>query len=78
MPKADGVVCVKSGLEFVDIIVKSDNEPPLTSLIESSSTLRAMKSGSRMSIGEQPCWRFEHSDGIVDRAIHSCAGNDNR
>ena len=36
------------GLEFVDIIVKSDNEPALTSLIESQSTLRAMKSGSRM------------------------------
>ena len=36
------------GLEFVDIIVKSDNEPALTSLIESQSTLRAMKCGSRM------------------------------
>ena len=34
-------------LEFVDIIVMSDNEPALTSLIESWSTL---KSGSRMII----------------------------
>ena len=30
------------GLEFLDIIVKSDNEPALTSLIESWNTLRAM------------------------------------
>ena len=35
-----------SGWEFVDIIVMSDNEPALTSLTESWSTLRAMKSGS--------------------------------
>ena len=33
------------GLEFVDIIVKSDNEPALTSLIESWSNLRAIKGG---------------------------------
>ena len=29
------------GLEFVDIIVKADNEPALTSLVDSWSTLRA-------------------------------------
>ena len=38
------------GLEFVDIIVKSDNEPALASLIESWSTLTGMKNGSRMII----------------------------
>ena len=32
----------ETGLEFVDIIVKSDNEPSLTSLTESWSTLRPM------------------------------------
>ena len=31
------------GLKFVDIIAKSDNEPALTSLIESWSTPKAMK-----------------------------------
>ena len=56
------------GLEFVDIIVKSDNEPALTSLIESSSTLRAMKSGSRVSIENSPDGG-SNSDGIFDRAI---------
>ena len=35
------------GLKFVDIIVKSDNEPALTSLIEIWSNLRAMNGGSR-------------------------------
>ena len=40
------------GLEFVDIIVKSDNTP--ASLIESWSTLRVMKSRSRMIIENSP------------------------
>ena len=38
------------GLESVDIIVESNNEPELTSLIASWSTMRAMTSGSRMSV----------------------------
>ena len=42
------------GLESVDIIVKSDNEPALTSLIASWSTMRAMTSGSRMIIENSP------------------------
>ena len=37
----------ETGLESVDIIVKSDNEPALTSLIASWSTMRAMTSGSQ-------------------------------
>ena len=49
------------GLEFVDISVQSDNGPALTILIESWSTLRAMKSGSRMM----------KSRGIVERSIQS-------
>ena len=44
----------ETGLDFVDIIVKTDNEPTLTSLIESWSTLRAMKSTS--------CWKIEERD----------------
>ena len=42
------------GLESVDIIVNSDNEPALTSLIASWSTMRAMPSGSRMIIENSP------------------------
>ena len=57
-------------LEFVDIIVKSDNEPALTSLIESWSTLRAMKSGPRMII-ENCLVGSSKSTGIVQRAIQS-------
>ena len=56
------------GMEFVDKIVKSDYEPPLTSLIESWSTLGAMKSGSRMIIENSPV-ESSKSVGIVDRAI---------
>ena len=56
------------GLESVDIIVKSDNEPTLTSLIASWSTMRAMKSGSRMIIESSPVGSSK-SNGIVERAI---------
>ena len=42
------------GLEFVDTIVKSDNKLVLTSLRESWSTLRAMKSGPSMIVENSP------------------------
>ena len=50
-------------LEFVDIIVMSDNEPALTSLIESWSTL---KSGSRMIIKNPFCWKIEEQGGRLE------------
>ena len=56
-------------MEFEDIIVKSDNEAALSSLIESWSTLRAVKSGSRMIIENSLVGRSK-SNGIVERAIH--------
>ena len=61
------------GLEFVDIIVKLDNELVLTSLIESWSTMRAMKSGSRVIIETSPAGSSK-SNGIVLRAIQSVQG----
>ena len=61
------------GLESVDIIVKSDNEPALTSLIASWSKMRAMTSGSRMIIENSPVGS-SMSNGIVERAIQSVQG----
>ena len=61
------------GLDFVDIIVKSVNEPALTNLIESWSAPRAMKSGSRMII-ENSLVKSSKSNGIVDRVIQSVQG----
>ena len=61
------------GLEFVDIIVKSDNEPALTSLIASWCTLRAMESGLRMIIENSPVGSSK-SNGIVERAIQFVPG----
>ena len=61
------------GLESVDIIVKSDNEPALTSLIASWSAMRAMTSGSRMIIENSPVGSSK-SNGIVERAIQSVQG----
>ena len=61
------------GWEFVDITVKSDNEAALTSLIELWSTLRAMKSGSRM-INEKGAVGSSKSNGIAVRAIQSEQG----
>ena len=46
--------------EFVDIIVKSDSEPTLASLIESSRTNSAVGSSK--------------SNGIVERSIQSVQG----
>ena len=60
-------------LKFVDIIVKSDNEPAVTSLIKSWSTLGAMKSGSRMIIGSSLVGSSK-SNGSVERAIQSVQG----
>ena len=54
------------GLEFVDI-VKSDNEPASTSLIESWSNLRAVKGGSRM-IDESVPVGSSKSERSVERA----------
>ena len=53
--------------------MKSDNEPALTSLIESRSTLRALKSGSRTII-ENSLGGSSSSNGIVERAIQSVQG----
>ena len=49
----------ESGLEYVNIIVKSDSELALTSLIESWSTLRAMKRRIEDDHRGQSCWKFE-------------------
>ena len=57
----------------MDIILKSDNEPALTSLIESWSTPRAMKSGSRMII-EDSLVGSSKGNGIVETAIQSVLG----
>ena len=62
-------------MEFADIIVKLDNELVLTSLIESWSTLRAMKSGSRVIIENSPAGSLK-CNGIVERAIQSVQVND--
>ena len=55
------------------IIVKSDNEAELTSLIVSWSTLKAMKSGSRMIVENIPvgCSR---STGVFETATQSAQG----
>ena len=60
------------GFEFVWIIVKSDNEPELTSLIVSSSTLKVMKSGSRMIVENSPVG-CSKSNGVVGRATQARA-----
>ena len=57
----------------MDIIVKSDNERALMSLIESWSTLGVMKSWSRM-IMENSLVGSSKSNGMVERAIQSVRG----
>ena len=61
------------GLESVDIIVMSENELALTSLIASRSTMRTVTSGSRMIIQNSPVGSSKRN-GIVERAIQSVQG----
>ena len=63
------------GLESVDIIVNSNNEPALTSLIASWSTMRAMTTGSTMIIESRPVGSSK-SNGVVARATQSVQGDD--
>ena len=53
--------------------MESDNEPALTSLTQSWSTLRAMKSGSRMTIENSP-FGIWNGNGTVERAVQSGQG----
>ena len=61
------------GLEFVEIVVESDNEPALTSLIESWSMMRAMRGGMRI-IAENSPVGMSKSSGIIERAIQPVQG----
>ena len=63
------------GLEFVDITVKSGNEPALTGLIESWSTLRALKKWIEDDHREHSFWMYiKQRDRCESDSI--CAGND--
>ena len=64
------------GFEFVWTIVKSDNEPVLTSLIVSWGTLKAMKSGSRMIVENSPVGCSKSTGVVVERATQSAQGTD--
>ena len=53
--------------------MKSDNEPSLTSLIETWTTWTATKGGSRIIIEDSPV-ESSKSNGVIDRAIQSVQG----
>ena len=59
LPKTDGRGFERLDWESVDIIVKSDNEPALTSLIASWSTMRAMTEWIKDDHREQSSWQFK-------------------
>ena len=61
------------GFEFVDIIVKSDNEAALTSLIETWSVMRAMRGGLRIIVENSSVGSLT-SNGIIEKAIQSVQG----
>ena len=61
------------GYEFCDVIVKSDNEPALVSLVEAWGKLRAAKGGKRMVIEHSPV-HSSKSNGVVERAVQAVQG----
>ena len=63
---------MKFGFQFVDIVVKSDNEAALTSLIETRSMMEAMRGGLRIIVENSPVGiGSSKSNGIIERAIQS-------
>ena len=54
----------------MDIVVKSDNEAALTSLIETWSIMRALRGGLRIIVKNSLVARSK-SNGIVESAIQS-------
>ena len=61
------------GLEFNDIIVKSDNEPALISLVEAWRRLRPVKGGGKMVVEHSPV-HSSKSNGVVERSIQTVQG----
>lgn len=61
------------GVEFNDIIVKSDNEPALVSMVEAWGRLRAVKGGGKMVVEHSPV-RSSQSNGVVERGIQAVQG----
>ena len=61
---------MKLGFQFVDIVVESDNEAALTSLIETRSIMGAMPGGLRIVVENSVVGRSK-SNGNVGSAIQS-------
>ena len=61
------------GYEFCDVIVKSDNEPALVSLVEAWGKLRAARGGQRMVVEHSPV-HSSKSNGVVERAVQGVQG----
>ena len=62
------------GLEHSDIIIKSDNEPALVSVVDGLSRARAVVSGSARTVIEHSPVHSSASNGIVERGIQSVQG----
>ncbi len=61
------------GLEFHEVIVKSDNEPALVALIERWVRERAAKGAGKTIIEHSPV-RSSKSNGIVEKVVQDVQG----
>lgn len=61
------------GLEFNDIIVKSDSEPALLNLVEAWARLKAVRGGGKMVLENRPV-QCSRSNGVVERGIQAVQG----
>ena len=61
------------GLEYHEIIVKTDNEPALVALVEAWSRYRAAKGGGKMIMEHSPV-RSSKSNGVVEKAVQEVQG----
>ena len=70
MSEVVGTASREIGFEFVDILVESDNEAALTSLIEMRIMVEAIRGGLRIIVENSVVGRSK-SNGIVEFAIQS-------
>ena len=61
------------GCEYGDLIIKSDNEPALTKMVEEWAKVRSTTGGGKTIIEHSPT-RSSKSNGVVERAVQSCQG----
>ena len=72
-PKRIGAWMKEIGLEFQEVIVKSDNEPALVALIDAWARYRAARGGGKLMVEHSPVGSSK-SSGLAEKAVQDAQG----